>query len=440
MNTLLNQLGALHIKDIDLSLKRIENFLSQLGDPHLRLPPVIHIAGTNGKGSTIAALRALLEASDKVVHVVTSPHLMHPTERITVASKPITSEAFISVLEECLAVNRNDPITFFEMFIAASFLAMSRVKADYALLETGMGGRLDATNVIPNPICTIITTISCDHAEFLGDTVDLIAAEKAGIMKKNVPCIVGFQTYASVNKIFQNLSQELSTDAILHQHGAAWNIEANPHGFTFTWQDESYGVSHTNMLGAHQMYNIGAAIGAYRIIMGDAFDPMILSPDAIEKPLCKINWPGRLQELHDHAFNNLIHDTNQIFIDGGHNDSAGMMLATQLEHWNHCVNQKPNQSIIKPIHLIVGMVNRKDPAEFLTPLIPYVESITATTIPNEPDSYDIDSLKELIEPLGFKTIKTAPDPMAAVRDLKDIKDSRILITGSLYLMGWILQQ
>lgn len=448
LKSLLDQLGALHVKNIDLSLERVENFLGQLGDPHLRLPPVIHVAGTNGKGSTIAALRAMLEASGKVVHVVTSPHLVHPTERITLASKPITSEEFITVLEECLAINRNDPITFFEMFIAASFLAMSRVKADYVLLETGMGGRLDATNVVPNPMCTIITSISRDHAEFLGDTVDLIAAEKAGIMKKNAPCVIGYQSYTSVSKVFQKLSQGLSPDAMLYQHGAEWNIEPNPHGFTFMWQDESYGVSHTNMVGMHQMYNIGAAIGAYRIIMGDAFDPMILSPDAIEKPLCKINWPGRLQRLENHSFNKLIPNTNEIFIDGGHNDSAGTMIAKQLEHWNHSGNHSENHwrdhlsdnGAIKPIHLIVGMVNRKNPAEFLTPLIPHVESITITTIPEEPDSYDIDSLKKLIEPLGFKNIKTAPDPKSAMMNLRDIEDSRLLITGSLYLMGWVLQQ
>lgn len=445
LNALLKQIQNLHVQEIDLSLERVENFLHQLGDPHLHLPPVVHVAGTNGKGSTIACLRALLEASGKVVHVVTSPHLVHPTERILLAGTPISSEEFIIVLEECLDNIRNAPntfITFFEMFIAASFLAMSRVKADYVLLETGMGGRLDATNVVPNPICTIITTISRDHAEFLGDTADLIAAEKAGIMKPGVPCIIGKQTYTSVHKVFQKISQGLSTDAPLHYYGAEWNIAPNPNGFTFTWHGESIGTSHTNILGTHQIYNIGAAIGAYRIIMGDAFDPMILSPDAPEKPLCKINWPGRLQALKDHPFNKLIPDTNEIYIDGGHNDSAGAALAVQLEHWNrsenlpdHCLgNNLGNQTI----HLIIGMVNRKNPAEFLTPLVPYIESLTITEIPDEKDSYTIDSLKELIEPLGFKALKTAPTPQAAIENLSNIQNSRILITGSLYLMGHIL--
>lgn len=434
---LLDSIYKLHDIEIDFGLERIISFLGKLGDPHLRLPPVIHVAGTNGKGSTIACLRALLEASGKRVHVVTSPHLVHPTERIILAGTPITSEGFIEVLEECLAVNRNGPITFFEMFIAASFLAMSRVEADYVLLETGMGGRLDATNIIHNPLLTIITTISMDHAEFLGDTAELIATEKAGIMKPDVPCIIGKQlegpTYTSVNGVFQKISRSLSTDAPLYHYGADWHIEPNPNGFTFTWLDESIGTSHTNMLGTHQMHNIGAAIGAYRIIMGDAFDPMILSPEATEKPLLKINWPGRMQRLKDHAFNKLIHNTNKLFIDGGHNDSAGMAIADQLKNW-----QKNQENQGGNIHLIVAMVDRKDPITFLKPMIPYIESVTITEIPDIKDSYSIDSLAELIKPLGFKTVKTAPDPETALKNLSNETNATILMTGSLYFIGHIL--
>jgi dihydrofolate synthase/folylpolyglutamate synthase len=434
LDDLLAHLSTLHHENIDLSLARVERFLSQLGDPHLRLPPVIHVAGTNGKGSIIACLRALLEANSKTVHIVTSPHLVHPTERLILAGKPISSEELIAVLEACLTVNRNDPITFFEMLIAASFLAMSRIKADYVLLETGMGGRLDATNVIPDPILTIINTISMDHTEFLGDRADLIAAEKAGIMKPGVPCIIGKQldgpAYTNINKVFQKISQGLSPEAPLYQCGADWHIAPNPEGFTFTWQDESIGTSHTNMLGTHQMYNIGAALAAYRLIMGDAFDPKILSPKASKKPLLKINWPGRLQWLKDHPFNNLIRDTNKIFIDGGHNDSAGEMLAKQVEHWNQTENQK--------IHLVVSMVDRKDPVAFLKSFIPFVESLTLTTIPTEKDAYSIDSLKELIEPLGFKTLKTAPTPEAALKNLDLEPNATILMTGSLYFVGHIL--
>lgn len=430
LHEILNSLWNLHTKDIDLGLRRIESFLYKIGDPHLRLPPVIHVAGTNGKGSTIATLRALFEGSGHRVHVYTSPHLVHPTERITLAGQPITSEAFIEVLEECISANRNGAITFFEIVTAAAFLAMSRVKADYVLLETGMGGRLDATNVIPKPACTIITTISKDHAEFLGHTVDLIAAEKAGIIKAGVPCVIGKQIYTSVNQVFHRISKDLSPDAALYQYGAEWGIEPNPSGFTFTWQGESIGTSHTNLQGTHQIYNIGAAIGAYRIIMGNRFDAKILSPDAPQKPLLTIHWPGRLQELKNHPFNQLIHNTNHIFIDGGHNDSAGMMLGEQAKLWQEQDGKK--------LHLIVAMVNRKDPIEFLKPLIPYAESLTVTAIPHEKDSYDIDSLEELVKPLGFKTLKTAPDPETAIKNLGSVKDSRILITGSLYLMGWVL--
>jgi dihydrofolate synthase/folylpolyglutamate synthase len=442
LEDLLNRLYGFHSKEIDLSLGRVERFLSQLGDPHLKLPPVIHVAGTNGKGSTIATLRSLLENTGVKVHVYTSPHLVHPTERIRLAGEPITTQDLIDVLEECLRINQDQPITFFEIFTCAAFLIMSRVGADYVLLETGMGGRLDTTNVVPNPLLTIITTISKDHAEFLGSTLDQIASEKAGIMKADVPCVIGYQTDAAqaaqVQKVFQEKSTGLSPQSPLFRYGSEWDIRAdqdeNMKRITFTWHGESIGVSHPNLLGTHQIYNMGAALAAFRIITDKSpnqnFDNQILSSESQNNPLLTVFWPGRLQRLKNEPICKMAQVTQEIWVDGGHNDSAGYFLAEQMKQWK----QENN----RPIHLIVAMVNRKNPSEFLTPLIPDTNSLTVTEILDEPQSYTKEKLYDLCKPLGFKNLYMAGSVEQAIQNISD-PNARILITGSLYLMGTILR-
>ncbi len=435
LEEILDLLYSFYATTIDMSLERVERFLNQLDNPHLKLPPVIHVAGTNGKGSTIACLRSLLEASGKRVHVVTSPHLVHPTERIRLAGELISTQALINVLEECLAVNRSEPITFFEMFMAASFLAMSCTPSDYVILETGMGGRLDATNVVPDPVCTIITTISKDHEKFLGDTIGKIAFEKGGIIKSGVPCIIGYQTPdaidAGVIKVFQDISTSLPTDAPLYAYGSEWKIEAGHNEMHYTWQDESIITSLPNLLGPHQIYNCGAAISAYRVIMGHAIDASILSPDAPNNPLGIIHWPARLQKLQDEPFRKHALSTQEVWLDGGHNDSAGIMLAQQFETWQTQDN--------RPLHLIVAMVNRKTPSDFLDPLVPYVESITVTSIPDEDSSFSCDELFDLVQPLGFKAVNKAVTAQEAVKSITD-PTARILLTGSLYFVGYLLSE
>jgi len=435
LDEILTLLYSFYDQEIDMSLARVERFLAQLDNPHLKLPPVIHVAGTNGKGSTIACLRALLEGSGKTVHVMTSPHLVHPTERIRLAGNLISTQGLIDVLEECLAVNRSEPITFFEILTAASFLAMSRIRADYVLLETGMGGRLDATNVIPDPICTIITTISKDHEKFLGDTVRDIAFEKAGIMKAGVPCVIGTQTYTDVLDVFHKQSTNLTPDAKLYQYGAQWNIETVQGGVKFTWQGESIAVSHSNLIGQHQIYNMGAAIAAYRLIMGRDFDAKILSPNNPQTPLLTVNWSGRLQKLESVPFRNMVRDGQELWIDGGHNDSAGMMLARQAEQWRIDDN--------KSLHLIIAMVNRKNPTEFLTPLLPYADSVTVTSIPDEASSYTVDEIYDFVQPLVFKKLTKAvtfEEAVARISSDSHNDNARILATGSLYFVGNILSK
>lgn len=434
LDTVLQRLYALFHTEIDLSLDRTYRFLKRLDDPHLKLPRTVHVAGTNGKGSTVATLRALLEASGHSVHVYTSPHLVHPTERIRLAGQLIGSRALLALLNECIEMNGDDPITFFEMFTCAALLAFSRVPADYLILETGMGGRLDATNVVPNPAATIITTISRDHTKFLGETLPEIAAEKAGIMKPGVPCVIGYQfpeaVDAGVMEVFQRTSQTLPTAAPLVRYGAEWSSASESGRMLFRYGDDSILTRKPVLYGNHQIWNAGAALAAFRIMTPDHFRPEILSTG-----LGQIHWPGRLQTLENHPFNALVPDGWEIIIDGGHNDSAGLVLAAQMEEW---ARTDP-----KPLHLIVAMVNRKDPVAFLKPLLPYVSSLTMTEIEGEEASFKAEELAITAEILGFSSITTTT-AREALRALVNgegggVKE-RVLLTGSLFLMGEILSQ
>lgn len=432
LEALLQRLYNFHHKKIDLKLDRVFRFLEALGNPHLRLPKVVHVAGTNGKGSTIATLRALLEASGHTVHCYTSPHLTHITERITLAGNPISSEDLLALLNECIEINKDEPITFFELFTCAAFLGFSREPADFLLLETGMGGRLDTTNVVPDPIVTIITTISYDHMAFLGNTLPDIAKEKAGIMKAGVPCIVGYQTEDALKEgvieVLQNISQSLSPAAPLVRYGAEWGSAPESDQMLFRYGNDSILLPKPVLLGNHQIWNAGAALAAFKIIAPDHF-----KPDIISTAMGAIQWPGRLQTLENHPFNVLVSQGWEIIIDGGHNDSGGQILATQMEAWK---KQDTHQ-----LHLIVAMVDRKDAKAFLKPLAPWADSITLTSINHEEQFYDPAHLADFAAQEGFERIFTASSPEEAIRQISGQsrhEQGRILITGSLYLMGDIL--
>ncbi len=433
LGDLLHHLYGFYHTEIDLSLNRTYRFLERLGNPHLRLPPVVHVAGTNGKGSTTATLRALLEASGHTVHVYTSPHLVHPTERIRLAGEPITSEALVDVLNECIEINAGEPITFFEMFTCAAFLAFSRVSADWLILETGMGGRLDTTNVVPNPAATIITTISFDHQSFLGDTIEKIAGEKAGIMKAGVPCIIGYQLPAfcgPVMKVMHNVSQGLSPEAPILDCGPDWSSAPEGGRMLFRYEGDSILTRRPSLAGNHQIWNAGAALAAFRVIAPAHFSPEILST-----ALGQIDWPARLQTLENHPFNDLVPAGWEIFLDGGHNDSAGAVLADVMRDWV--------RDGARPVHLIVAMVNRKDSAAFLAPLVPYTTSITLTEIEGEATTFKKEQLADTARSLGFKEVATAGTVAEAVRHIaatgKNGVPARILIAGSLFLAGNVLQ-
>lgn len=430
LQQLLQYLYTLHKTEIDLSLDRLPRLLHKMGDPHLKLPPVVHVAGTNGKGSTVATLRALLEETGHTVHVATSPHLVRPNERIRVAGTLIADDALYDVLQETVSINGGEPITFFEIFMAATYLAFSRVKADFTLLETGLGGRLDATNVVPNPVCTIITTISKDHSEFLGESLQQIAGEKAGIMKPGVPCIIGKQTddanAADIDKVFQDFSTALSPAAPLVRFGAEWSSAPQSDRMQFRFGDDVITLPRPVLQGEHQIYNAGAAIAACRVIAPGRIDAAKIST-----ALAKIEWPGRLQILQQTKLNTLLPHDWELIIDGGHNDSAGAALALQAAGW---AKDDP-----RPLHLIVGMVRRKNPAEFLAPLVPHAATVTAVPIPGEPSAFTEGDLKDRIAALNVAALSAAPSVGDALKALPtNGPAARVLITGSLYLIGTVL--
>lgn len=431
LSDLLDRLYGLHPKLIDLSLDRVERFLADLGNPHLKLPPVIHVAGTNGKGSTIAALRAILEAHGKTCHVAISPHLIRINERIVLAGQDIEDNPLADLIEECLAQNKGQDITFFEMIVCITFLAFSRTQADFCLIETGLGGRLDATNVIPAPAATIITTISMDHQDFLGQTLTEIAMEKAGIMKAGTPCIIGRQTQEAMDAGIMHTfsSKSLSTDAPLHTFGAQWSVE--PDGDHFRFRDEAvhYDLPNPSLVGTHQIYNSGAAIEALRVI--PEFD---LDAEKLSTAMGQIHWPGRLQKLTQSAFNGILKENWELWLDGGHNDSAGQVLAQQIDCW-----QAENDA--KPVHLVLGMLTRKNPAEFTKPLVSKLASITCISVPSEESGHNKENLMRLIEPHADAPVSCADSVQDALQAIQHNfgPQGRILIAGSLYLAGHVLE-
>jgi len=462
LEALLTRLYGFYHKEIDLNLDRAYRFLERLSNPHLRLPRVVHLAGTNGKGSTLAILRALFEASGHKVHCYTSPHLTHITERIVLAGNPIASEALLALLNECIEINQDEPITFFELFTCAAFLAFARTPADILLLETGMGGRLDTTNVVPHPAATVITTISCDHTGFLGSSFSEIALEKAGIMKKSVPCVIGRQIpeaiEAGIMEVFQKRSQDLSPEAKLVRFGAEWSSEAESGRMLFRYGNDSIATSLPSLSGNHQIWNAGAALAAFRLIAPEHFRPEILST-----AMGRIHWPGRLQTLENHPYQAIAPTGWEIVIDGGHNDSCGLVLGEQMRRWQEADG--------RPLHLVVAMLDRKDPVAFLKPLLPYAASLTATRVTGEESSFAPAKLAAIARDMGFPAAEEADSPEEALAliaaraakaqaktqaetaqtaaamtgingggDLRPVSPARILMTGSLFFMGNILSR
>ncbi len=416
-DAILTRMMTLHPKIIDLTLDRVWRLLNLMDNPQDRLPPVIHIAGTNGKGSTQAMIRAGLEASGAAVHAYTSPHLARFHERIRLAGELITEEALTDVLDRCYNANGPESITYFEITTVAALVAFAEAKADYTLLEVGLGGRLDATNVIDKPAVTVITPIDLDHQTFLGDTLAAIAGEKAGIIKRGVPCVVGPQHDESLDVIEKVAAR---AGAPLYVHGQHWQVGVE--AGRLVYQDETglLDLPLPVLPGPHQFMNAGAAIAALRVLGKDEA--------ACEAAVARATWPARMQRLTDGVLVDRAKPA-ELWLDGGHNPAAGTALAATLDGL-------PKRAT----HLICGMLNTKDITGYLAPLAAQAQSLTALSIPDEPATIPADDTAAFARKAGFDRVETAQSldhALSAI--LERDPQARILICGSLYLAGHVLR-
>jgi dihydrofolate synthase / folylpolyglutamate synthase len=415
----LARLMRLHPKLIDLSLGRIEGLLAALDNPQDRLPPVIHVAGTNGKGSTVATLRACLEAAGRRVHAYTSPHLVRFHERIQLAGRLIEEDRLVELLEECERANKGAPITYFEITTAAAFLAFARTPADFVLLETGLGGRLDATNVVRHPAAAAITPISLDHQAFLGDTIAAIAGEKAGILKPGSPAIIGPQPPEAA-AVFDDRAAELG--APLFRFGREWWCAAGNSGIHYEGPRWQFDLPLPSLPGTHQIGNSGIAIACLEQLPG-----LDISREAIAHGLRHIDWPARMQRLSRGPLVEMLRPGWELWLDGGHNPGAGEVLAAAVAGWGD-----------RPLYLIVGMLNTKDTAGFLAPLAKHACALWAVTIPGEQNPLPASAIADAARSVGLPA-QEAISVVAALRAITaDPAPARVLICGSLHLAGTVL--
>ncbi len=425
-DAILTRLLQLHPKIIDLSLERMHRLLALLDHPERKLPPVIHVAGTNGKGSTVAFARAMIEAAGLTAHCYTSPHLVKFHERIRLAGELISEAALSALLEECEVANGGEPITFFEITTAAAFLAFARTPADYLILEVGLGGRLDATNVIDRPCATAITSIGLDHQQFLGDTIAQIAREKAGILKRGVPAIIGRMPHdarAAIEAVADDVKAPLTIAGqefdVFEQHGR----------LVFQDGDGLLDLPLPGLKGAHQINNAGNAIALMRVLKDER-----IGEDEIARGLVSATWPARLQRLKGGALSRLLPGGSELWLDGGHNADAGVVLADALAAMARTDK--------KPLVLIWGMLNSKDASQFLRPLAGLAGHVITLAIPGEPNAIPAEHLAETVRALGCSAAP-ATDVENAVSQASAWAAaygpaSRILICGSLYLAGHVL--
>jgi dihydrofolate synthase/folylpolyglutamate synthase len=412
----------LHPKLIDLTLDRVQKLLVKLGSPHFSLPPVVHVAGTNGKGSVIAMIRAALEAANYKVHVHTSPHLVKFNERIRLAGQTIDDEALLELLEECETKNRGAPITFFEITTCAALLAFARIPADIVLLETGLGGRLDATNVISKPALTVIMPISIDHQQYLGNSITEIAVEKAGIIKPGVQCIMADQL-PDVYDVIANRAAEVG--APLAVENVDWNIRGNFNDFYFNSSGKTRKLEPPSLQGQHQLHNAGVAVA----VMDHLYDFKI-SDKAIQKGFSEIEWPARLQQIHQGYLKKIIGNNITLWLDGGHNSGAAKAIGLWASKCKKL-----------PLHLVLGMINTKDPKSFLEPLKEHINFLYTVTIEGEEASWTKNELCDHAQALGIDAIP-AIDVAGAIKNIvkRETGPARVLITGSLYLAGKVLAE
>ncbi|MGA2565625.1 MAG: folylpolyglutamate synthase/dihydrofolate synthase family protein [Pseudolabrys sp.] len=430
IDAIVARLAALHPKRIDLSLDRIQRLLAALDHPERKLPPVIHVAGTNGKGSTIAFMRAILEAAGKRVHVYSSPHLVRFNERYRLGQAGagvLVSDAELSAtLEECERANAGAPITVFEITTAVGLVLFARHPADVLLMEVGLGGRLDATNVVDHPLATVITRIAIDHADFLGDTLEKIAHEKAGILKRGTPAIVAAQARDALAVIER---QAARFNAPLKIAGEDWT--ATEERGRLVYQDEAglLDLPAPRLYGRHQFENAGLAIAALR-----AIKPLKIAPAAYEAGMVKADWPARLQRLAAGRLVDLAPAGSELWLDGGHNPDGGRAIAAALADLEERVS--------RPLVLIVGMLASKDCAGFLSNFTGLARRMIAVPVPGAEKSLTAEAVADAARAIGLPATSrdNLEEALDAARKLDLDPPPRILITGSLYLVGEVLRE
>ena len=425
IDPILERVMRLHPRSIDLGLERIERLLAALGAPQKKLPPLIHVAGTNGKGSLVAYLRAMAEAAGYRVHVYTSPHLVRFNERIRVAGQNIDDATLDDILTECETANGGQPITFFEITTVAAYLAFSRIPADLCVIEVGMGGRFDATNVI-EPILSAITPIGYDHTGFLGDKLEGIAGEKAGILKRATPAVIGRQRAVSAAVI---AAEAAKLAAPLFRMGREWDVTPTATGFAYRSDLVSLDLPAPALAGAHQLDNAATAVACIERLRAARFD---IGDGAIAKGLATVEWPARLQQLTKGPLAEALPPGSELWLDGGHNEDCGLVLGRMAADWA----QEPAPL---PLYLVFAMQTTKDASGFLRPLARHARAARAVPFPEGHAAYTPEEACQKAADVGLDCVP-ANDIGAALEDLLATQPApmRILICGSLYLAGTVL--
>ena len=414
---ILDRLKSLYPKSIDLNLSRPRRLLAELGHPERKLPPVVHFAGTNGKGSTLAMTRAGIEADGRIAHAYISPHLAKFHERIRLAGELIGEAALVDVLQECESVNNSKPISLFEMTTCAAMLAFSRTQADVLLLEVGLGGRLDATNVVDHPELTVISPVSLDHQQYLGETIAQIATEKAGILKPGVPCVVSEQVPEAMRAI-REVAERI--DAPLFVQGEEWEVEVFDGGLRHRLYGEEISLPRPRLVGPHQICNAGAAVTVLR--------KLNVKSQALSSALTDASWPARMQKLKSGPLVDAAGDS-EVWLDGGHNAAAGIAVAKSLQEMPACANR-----------VICGMLNTKDIQSYLSAVRQAADNLYGVAIPDEEASLPAASVANIASTIGFKSELAETVEDAVRRSVADAPGDRILVCGSLYLAGRVLRE
>ncbi len=407
-------MAKLHSKDIALGLDRFQALLQQLGHPQDDLPPVIHVAGTNGKGSTIAFLRSCLEAVGYVVHAFTSPHVIRPHESIVLGSEEVSEEQLLDLLKEVIVANDGAAMTVFEAITAAALLGFSRTKAHVVLLETGMGGAGDTTNVVEKPALCVLTPISLDHQEFLGETLSEIASHKAGILKQGVPCVMAKQDVEAYQSIREQVK---ALDVPIYREGREWFVKKAGQSMIFEGWDGDYALPLPGLEGEHQIANAGMAMACLEVLK-DRFN---LPLEAVRNGIQDVEHPGRLERVDPTPF---LEESWELWLDGGHNEGAAQALKNQIKKWND-----------KPVYVVFGMLKRKNSKAFLKEFAGKVDHVYTVPIVGE-KSKKPEKLAGQVQDAGG--LATACEDLSLALDLiksERDKPGRVLICGSLYLLG-----